>query len=115
MNVERYGNGENLPELHPDPLTNANLLIELLCAHLDHTRVALTRVLDMNVVTSAGSSMKDAVRCTLGETSPEYFAAESALPVMTERMQGVDCYWCEDGTPHRHGRSAPGQATSHQP
>lgn len=77
MTAEKYGNGEKLPTLHPDRLTNANLQIELLCAHLDLARGTLNRVLTMNVVTPAAISMKDAVRCTLGETSPEYFAAES--------------------------------------
>lgn len=32
---------------------------------------------------------------------------EALLPVMTERVQGVDCYWCEDGTPHTHVSPAP--------
>lgn len=28
------------------------------------------------------------------------------LELVTDRMQGVDCALCEDGSPHRHGRPA---------
>lgn len=77
MNSERYGIGHDLPEFHPDPQMNADLQIELLCAHLDLARQTLVRVLDMNVVTPAALSMKDSVRFALSETSPKYFGTHS--------------------------------------
>lgn len=77
MNSERYGTGHDLPEFHPDPQMNADLQIELLCAHLDLARQTLVRVLDMNVVTPAALSMKDSVRFTLSETSPKHFGTHS--------------------------------------
>jgi hypothetical protein len=65
-----YGDGSGIPQLHPDPAINSAELITALCTKLDTAREALTRVLDMNVVTPAAQSMKQHVRWALNETHP---------------------------------------------
>lgn len=67
---EFYGTGTALPEMHPDPIINRDILIETLCAKLDAARIGLGRALEMNVVTPAAASMKAAVRYALSETHP---------------------------------------------
>lgn len=67
---EFYGDGTALPEMHPDPITNRDVLIAALCAKLDTARAALGRAMDMNVITPAAVSMKSAVRHALDETHP---------------------------------------------
>lgn len=72
MNIsEFYGAGTDLPAIHPDPVTNKDILIGELCAKLDVARMALARVLDMHVVTPAAVAMKHNVRWALDETHPK--------------------------------------------
>ncbi len=68
---EFYGNGETLPAWHSDADTNKEILIGELCAKLDTARLALGRVLEMNVVTPAAVAMKNHVRWALDETHPK--------------------------------------------
>jgi hypothetical protein len=65
-----YGNGENLPTLHPDVETNKNILIGELCTKLDTARQALARAMGLNVVSSAGLATKGHIRWALNETHP---------------------------------------------
>lgn len=69
-----YFNGEYLPQLHPDAAMNKDILIGALCTKLDAARIALERVLDMNVVTPAGLAMKANARWALKETDPASLA-----------------------------------------
>ena len=57
-----YGTGEGLPEMHPDPSINHELLMQALCTKLDTARQAMARALEMNVVTPAAIAMKDHLR-----------------------------------------------------
>jgi len=59
-----------LPQLHPDPLINAQVLVEALCARLNTTRIGLEQALSMNVVTPAALAMKNNVRYALAESDP---------------------------------------------
>lgn len=68
---EFYGDGSGLPEMHPDPIINRDVIIAALCAKLDTARIALGRALDMNVVTPAATSMKEAMRHAIKETHPD--------------------------------------------
>lgn len=71
MEQEFFGDGSNLPEIHPDTNINSGIIIGELCAKLDIARQALARALEMNVVTPAAVAMKRQVRWALGETSPQ--------------------------------------------
>lgn len=68
---EFYGDGTELPEIHPDSETNKEILIETLCARLDTARTALAQALEMNVVTPAAVAMKKNVRFALDATHPK--------------------------------------------
>lgn len=70
---EFYGNGESLPELHPNTEINQGILIDGLCAKLDIAREALGKAMEMNVVTPAAVAMKDQIRWALNETHPKTF------------------------------------------
>ena len=59
-----------LPELHPDPVINNEMLIDILRANLDTARRGLSFALAMNVVTPAAITMKQNVRWALDETHP---------------------------------------------
>ena len=71
MNNQFYGDGSNLPEMHPDPIISKDILISALCAKLDSARVGLAAALQMNVVTPAALSMKNTVRWAMSETDPQ--------------------------------------------
>jgi hypothetical protein len=68
---ESWGDGTELPNLHPDLEINQNILISELCAKLDTARQALNRALEMNVVTPAALAMKSHIRWALAETHPK--------------------------------------------
>jgi len=67
---EFYGNGKNLPTQHPDPEINNEVLIADLCGKLDTARMALGRVLEINVITPAAVAIKNHARHALDETHP---------------------------------------------
>lgn len=67
--TDLYSNCQ-FPELHPDPVINNEILIEILRANLDIARCALSVALAMNVVTPAAIAMKQNVRWALDETHP---------------------------------------------
>lgn len=71
MASEFYGNGSELPKIHPDPLINANLLIEELCDKLDAARLALGHANQMIVITPAAVAMKNKIAWALLETDPK--------------------------------------------
>lgn len=73
---EFYGNGEDLPLIHPDGETNKEILIGELCSKLDVARLALGRALEMSVVTPAAVAMKNQVRWALDETHPKTLAEQ---------------------------------------
>ncbi len=70
MKNDIYGDGTNLPRMHPEAAINNELVIADLCAKLDTARAALNRALEMNVVTPAAVSMKNHIRWALSETHP---------------------------------------------
>jgi len=45
--------------------------------------------------------MSDQVRFGI-ESFVQWVVSQSELSLVTDRVQGVDCPECEDGTPHRH-------------
>ncbi len=59
-----------LPVLHPDPLINAQVLVESLCARLNAARIGLEHALSMNVVTPVAVAMKKNVRYALSDSDP---------------------------------------------
>lgn len=67
---EFYGDGTALPEMHPDPIINRDVIIAALCANLDQARVVLGRVVEMDFITDKGLSLKAAARHAIKETSP---------------------------------------------
>lgn len=69
--TELYGNGTNLPEIHPDPTTNRDVLIQALCAKLDTARQALGRALELDLASPKGQACKAHIRWALDETSPQ--------------------------------------------
>ncbi len=67
---EFYGNGEDLPMIHPDPETNKEILIADLCAKLDTARRVLAKVSAMQVVTPVLVRLKHDAVWALSETDP---------------------------------------------
>ncbi|MRR56552.1 MAG: hypothetical protein EG822_19020 [Deltaproteobacteria bacterium] len=68
---EFYGNGTELPELHPDPETNRELQIEYLCAQLDVARLTLGKISGMQVVTPRLVQLRHDVLWALDATHPK--------------------------------------------
>lgn len=73
-----YGNGSELPTLHPDPLTNAEILIQSLCARLDTARQALADAAAMQVVQPALQKIKANAAWAMSETAPSRVEPRSA-------------------------------------
>lgn len=67
---EFYGNGEDLPTLHPDAETNKEILIAALSSHLDTARKVLGKVSAMQVVTPELVRLKHDAIWALSETAP---------------------------------------------
>lgn len=67
---EFYGNGDQLPAIHPDSETNKEILIAALCAHLDTARKVLGKVSAMQVVTPELVRLKHDAIWALSETDP---------------------------------------------
>jgi len=70
--------GHSLPELHPDPLTNAEIFIDALTAHLDTARKALALAAAMQVVTPELSEVKSNASWAMHETDPRRIMPRSA-------------------------------------
>ena len=70
MQTEFYGNGTNLPQIHPDVEISKEILIETLCAKLDTARKVLAKVSAMQVVTPALVQLKHDAVWALSETDP---------------------------------------------
>lgn len=59
-----------LPEVHPDPLINAQLLVEELCGKVNTASQACDRVLDLDLVTPRGLAAGSHARHALAESDP---------------------------------------------
>lgn len=75
-----YGDGSRMHSLqiHPDPMTNAGIIIGALCARLDTARRALAAAAAMQVVQPALSRIKDNAAWAMHETDPRRVMPRSA-------------------------------------
>lgn len=84
-----YGDGTGLPQIHPDPQINKELLILALCARLDAVRQALTKTVQMNVVTPAAIAMKAVLIQALQDTHPGSLAAARTVGGRAKEAEGL--------------------------
>ena len=68
---ESYGDGSKLPEIHPDPTMNKDILIGELCARLGTARDVLKLVLEPGTVSDTYQIYMDNVHWALEETHPK--------------------------------------------
>ncbi len=68
--TEFYGNGDSLPEMHPDSETDREIIIAALSARLDIARTILGKVSAMQVVTPELVQLKREAVWALSETDP---------------------------------------------
>lgn len=76
MSMTPYNDGSQIPEQHPDPQINSEVVISALSAKLDLCRTALDRGLSLGLSTPKGESFKSAARHALREAAPETFAED---------------------------------------
>lgn len=69
---EFYGDGSDLPEIHPNREINYSILVGELCAKLDTCRKVMAQVVnEVDLVTPNGLRVKDNVRWALNESHPK--------------------------------------------
>lgn len=68
-----YGDGTNLPVLHPDPIINRDVIISDLCAKLDTARKVLSQVDHLQLIEPRNQEIRANARWALDETHPRTF------------------------------------------
>lgn len=66
-----YGNGTDLPTMHPDHVIDLELKVQFLCGALDTARRALAPAAAMQVVTPGLDEIKHNAAWAMRETQPE--------------------------------------------